>query len=707
MEKNKDQMLLKVFMEEASELIDSISNNLRTWRDAVPQKTNIEDLKRDLHTLKGSARMVGQMELGTVAHEMETLVEGLLKGQAILDKSAIEKINLGLDQISFRIESLKKPEPPVAQEEIAQEAKEVRPTQEMIRIDASLLEVLNNLRTETMQVRQGMEKEVEQIKERIKSSREEVEHLTTELTNLQVERKEPLDKVNKLLAKLNLSLRKIYESSDIMEGLLFNQARIHSRMQHRLSDARLIPFESIVPRLSRMARQVSSELKKPVDFNVMRSEGEVDRTLLDHLIPSLEHLLRNAIDHGIETKEDRLRVGKPETGTIEVKFAREGSIASIELSDDGAGIDIDQIRTKAIKLGLLTPEQKITDEEAIRFILEPGFSTRETVSLLSGRGVGMDVVATAVKEIGGTLNILSTQHKGTRMIIRFPFTSSLNRVLLFEVQDKVLGMLLSDIQGIVRLTKKELEERLSNPYPLLEQMNHTYHMMYLGKLIDPELMEFHLKENKTFPVLLLSSPDFPVALIVDEVKSSTELFIQSLGSQFKLILGYSGAAILPQGKVTYILDKEDLIKKANQLQDQSLSIIDKNQLEEFAILEPTLLVVDDSASARSMAKSLLEKQHYHVITAKDGVEALKEVEEQKPALILLDIDMPRMNGFELATRLRGDERYKDIPIVILSAVMNSEREQWIKELKLEGFIPKPYEEAQLLLKVQSITGNIH
>ncbi len=775
---SKDQALLEIFLEEATDLIASLSAILREWENDLNNLNKIAELKRDLHTLKGSARMVGQMNVGTLGHEMETLTEALAKGQIKVDRKIFESINLGLDHIGVMLDAIRKQETPPSADALIKQYHEYLPnnkeekaapptsitaasiaepttapskkseevqaapgasahvTEEIIRIRSSLLETLNSLSTENNTLRVGFEQHIftlgtylrelrndaRRLEGQLNGLRSEIQSYTSQAelngrmsdvaveNNMELKRYTNLEQMSSLLRETSIdianTLKSLYEAHATMESLSLNQARITTELQHRLSDTRLVPFESIVPRLSRIARQVSNELKKQINFRVLKSEGEMDRVVLEHLVPSLEHILRNAIDHGIEPAEVRLKRGKPEIGTIEVNFTRTGSIVAIEVKDDGGGIDPSIIRKKALKLGLLSSEQEVSDEEVIRYILEPGFSTREAITEVSGRGVGMDVVANAVKEMGGTLSILSEVGIGTRMVIRFPFTTSLNRILLFTVGKETLGILLSDMAGVVSLSKEDFHKTIANDPPIFNSGEKSYHLHYLETLLALDKKNIYIPQRKSFPVILLPSTEFPLALMVEDVLYSRELLVHALGAQFKLVEACSGATFLGDGRVVYILDPEALRKKAKWVEEQKhLDDVDfSRRSSERTKSKNLVMIVDDSASARAVAKRLLERHHYHVITAQDGLDALQQMESYLPDLILVDVDMPRMDGFELATSLRADERYKKIPIIMITALANAERRRLAKEMKLEGFLAKPYEEAQLVLAIQALIG---
>lgn len=770
---NKDQALLDIFIEEATDLVAALSHTVRQWESNLQDLSKIADLKRDLHTLKGSARMVGQMNVGALAHTMETLVEALEKGALTIDRKVFDLVHQGEDRLELMVEMLKNKETPPAPDDLYQKFNQVIPSQaraaatakpaaeeaapvlseaerkdvasqvasqtEMVRIRLGLLEKLNSLSTENSMIRVGLEQHIVNLGSYISEIKQEARRLEGQLGNLsseiqnyvsngeffypkmssqrtveehekEQERYVTLDQMGNVIKETTFDLvnilKNISDTQAMMESLVLNQARVSTELQHRLSDTRLTPFESIVPRLGRIARQVSTELNKEVDFKVIKSEGEMDRTVLERLIPSLEHILRNAIDHGIESPAERRKLGKPEVGKVEVKFSRTSSLASIEVTDDGAGINPDNIRKKAIQLKLLPKNAAISNEEVLKYILEPGFSTRESVTEISGRGVGMDVVNTAVKELGGNLSIVSEPGKGTTITVRFPFTASLNRILMFNLQDQIFGLLLTHIETVISIGFEDLQAALNQKKPMVQHGGKAYYLFYLGELMGAENKSVKISKKKSFSLVLISTTQIPMAILIDNLLYSRELIVQSLGAQFKLTNECSGATLLGDGRVVLILDPFTLALKAKTLMEHgkvNLQIVSEKAPAVSG--KAWVMVVDDSMSVRAVTKRMLESHNYRVILAKDGVDAIHHLEGQIPDVILLDLDMPRMDGFEFASTIRADARYQSIPIIVVSSRASKIQQVRAEELKLNGFIKKPYPESELLAILDAQLGN--
>jgi len=709
--------LLNIFLEEARDLLDAIASTLLTWSKDLNNKTCFSDLKRDLHTLKGGARMVNQPKLSALAHELETFSESLLTQSTPVERKAYDLVFEGVDRMNLFIEALAKKEAPPPVEDMIAKFSEKTPTKEVpkepaipkaleavkteasivpetktaavaevIRVKSDLLETLNNLSIESNIIRVNLGHFVDNFSSHLteanrimKTVQEKIRVVPSE-ANLHI--------TSDILSMVNLNKGLAQIQSNI-ESLLSQQARIELELQDRLVDTRMVPFNSVVPRLGRITRQVGEELKKRVDFTVLQSEGEIDRNLLEHLTPSLEHLLRNAIDHGIESPEKRLNVSKPETGKISLRFFRLGNDACIEIMDDGSGINVEAVKQKAVKLGLLTQETERSQADLIRFILEPGFSTREDVSEISGRGVGMDIVNTVVKGLGGNLSIESNPGFGTKFIIRLPFTTSINRALLVVIQGQTYGILLSNVESIVLLNMNQAKENLNKTNAMIKHNNLDYTLKYLGAALGVEERPIFHKATENFPVLLFKFSDFNAALLVDSLAGSQEVVVQSLGPQFKLMDIFSGATMLSDGRVIIVLDVFSIasraIKKTIEVSKQSSS---KRQ--------PVVMVVDDSVTIRTVTKNFLERHKYSVITAKDGLDALGKLEQEKPDIILLDIEMPRMDGLEFAEKIKSNPNFSDIPIIMITFVAGEAHKSRALKLGINKFMSKPYQETDLL-----------
>ena len=600
-----------------------------------------------------------------------------------------------------------------------------RPAQEMMRVSAHLLEELVNLAGENSILRARIEQGVSDFTGALDEMETTIERLREQLRRLEMETEtqvlyraerdegpayenfDPLEmdrysQLQQLSRSLSESASDMLDLKDTLlfksresETLLLQQARINTELQEGLMRTRMVPFNRLMPRLRRIVRQVAGELDKEVDFHVQNAEGELDHNLLERMVPPLEHMLRNAVDHGVEVPEVRRNFGKSATGRIDIRLSREGGDVVIDITDDGAGIDVESVREKACEKGLCTRDSVLSDEEVMQFILAPGLSTAKSVTQISGRGVGMDVVHSEVKQLGGSIHISSTVGKGTRFVLRVPFTVSVNRALMVSVTDDLYAIPLNTIEGIVLLSPEELERMRSSDDANFEYAGVPYRMRYLGQYLGREYRGPQVGQTSV-PVVLVRSGDHAVAIHVDAVQGSREIVVKSLGPQFAGVGGISGATILGDGSVVVILDLHALIRAQRQVGQQASST-------KVGLDRPRcILVVDDSVTVRKVTSRLLERQGMDVMLAKDGVEAVALLQERRPDVMLLDIEMPRMDGFEVARQVRHDDRLVSLPIVMISSRTGDKHKEHASQLGVNKFLGKPFQENELLATIDEL-----
>jgi len=479
------------------------------------------------------------------------------------------------------------------------------------------------------------------------------------------------------------------------QNLLGQQARVITELQNSLMRTRMVPFQRHVQRLTRLVRQAASDTGKHAELIVQGAAAELDRQSLERMVPPLEHMLRNAIVHGIEHPERRAQIGKPITGRITINLARDGAEVIIVVTDDGAGIDVKLIREKAISLGLADPQAKLTDEEAMQLILEPGFSTAGRVTQSAGRGVGMDVVATEVKKLGGGLFIESKVGEGSRFTIRLPFTLAISQALIVRVAEEIYALPLATVEGVVRLPRNIIARHLAKEAPPFEYGGQKFRFQQLGTFVG--LGATMLPETDvSMSVVLIKAGEHSTALVTDELIGSREIVVKSLGPQISGIRGIAGATILGDGKIVVILDMGALVRSEWRSRPSEAPLIDQRDRRTFA------MVVDDSITVRRVTQRLLERNGMKVLTAKDGVEAMSLLQENLPEIILLDIEMPRMDGYEVAAHVRGDPRLKHIPIVMITSRVSEKHRARAIELGVNAYLGKPYQESQLLDAIEPL-----
>jgi chemosensory pili system protein ChpA (sensor histidine kinase/response regulator) len=629
------------------------------------------------------------------------------------------------------------------------EAKETRPDvsgggqarraqpQETVKVSANLLEGLVNLAGETSISRARLEQEVSDFGFTLTDMDQTIDRLRDHVRRLDIEteaqiitRQERAEETNyedfdplemdrySQIQQLSRSLMEAtYDLQDIKstltdktrdaETILLQQSRINTELQEGLMRTRMVPFNRLLPRLRRIVRQVAGELDKQVDFVIGNAEGEVDRTVLERMISPLEHLLRNAVDHGIEMPSRREESNKNVKGVIRLDLSREGGDIVLRLEDDGKGIDVASIRAKAIERGLMNADSDLNDDEIMQFILEAGFSTAEKITQISGRGVGMDVVNSEVKQLGGSIYIDSQLGKGSVFTIRLPFTVSVNRALMVNTLDDLYALPLTSIEGIVRVTPKQLAEYYQPDAPLFEYGGSRYRLEYMGALLHTGARPNMASIEQSVPLVLVRGSDerHSMALHVDRLMGSREIVVKTLGSQFSKVPGVSGATILGDGSVVVILDLSALIRSELVVEHQDSPALLQNE----SVAEPRkkagpskIMVCDDSVTVRKVTNRLLERNGMDVMLAKHGADAIAQMIDEIPDLILLDIEMPHMDGFEVASRVRHDERLKHIPIIMITSRTGSKHRERALSIGVNEYMGKPFQEGPLLQTIERL-----
>jgi chemosensory pili system protein ChpA (sensor histidine kinase/response regulator) len=473
------------------------------------------------------------------------------------------------------------------------------------------------------------------------------------------------------------------------QNLLVQQGRVISDLQNGLMRTRMVPFQRHVQRLTRIVRQVAAECGKRAELTVTGAAGELDRQVLERMLPPFEHLLRNAVVHGIEPPDERDARGKPAVGSIGLSLKREGAEVVIVVSDDGGGIPLRMVRDRAVALGLITPKQDLSDDQALQLILEPGFSTASRVTQSAGRGVGMDVVATEIKKLGGSLYIESDEGKGTHFTIRLPFTLAISHALVLRVGEELFALPMPTVEGVVRVPVEEVRRQLAGEAEGFDYGGQRYRFQHLAGFVGgvPGPLPEH---DSAVPVIMVRAGENSTGIVADELAGSREIVVKSVGPQISAIRGVAGATILGDGSICIILDVAALVRsdwRARAPVEPRPETVDRRA---FA------LVVDDSITVRRVTQRLLERNGMRVMTAKDGLDAVGVLQEHVPDVILLDIEMPRMDGYEVASHVRNDPRLKDIPIVMITSRVGEKHRARAIELGVDEYLGKPYQESQLL-----------
>ncbi|WP_456415714.1 Hpt domain-containing protein [Thiolapillus sp.] len=478
------------------------------------------------------------------------------------------------------------------------------------------------------------------------------------------------------------------------DTLMLQQARVTNDLQDGLLRSRMVPFNRQASRLQRVVRQTAQNLGKKAELHVQGAEGEIDRTILNRIMGPLEHLLRNAVAHGIEPPEQRLAHGKPESGKVSLVLSREGTEVVLSISDDGAGLDSEAIRKKAVANGLLEADAEVNDDALYQFILQPGFTTATEVTQVAGRGVGMDAVVSEIKQLGGSLEILSQWGQGSSFVIRLPFTLAISEALLVQVADEVLAIPHGSAEVIIRVSRKDLLACYKGYTEGIEYGGHQYPVRYLGAMLG--ISEPVIQENvKWYPLLLVRSGEQRMAIQLDHLLGNYQVVVKSIGAQLSGVRWFTGGTILADGKIALLLDVNALVRSDVITQAPIVE-----QEEETAGI--TVMVVDDSITVRKVTSRLLERHNMQVLTARDGVDAITVLQEAKPDIMLLDIEMPRMDGYELARHIRNTPELADIPIIMITSRTGEKHRERAMELGVNRYLGKPYQETDLLENIYTL-----
>jgi len=727
-----DEQLLPIFLEEAVDLIREIGVELRNWHAAPEDRQAAGALTRLLHTLKGSARMAGAMGMGELVHNMETRIENALAVSAITPQF-LEDLDTSLDRANFLMDGLRKRAAGIVEEEaiVAEAAPQPAPAapaeeieaeaaaRAMLRVRADLIDRLVNEAGELSIARSRIEGEMRSLRGSLLDLTENVIRLRGQLREIEIQAEsqmqsrlamaqeahlefDPLEfdrftrfqEITRMMAEsvndVTTVQHNLLRNLDHADAAIVSQARQNRDLSQALMGVRMVPFNAVADRLYRIVRLTAKELGKKANLDIRGGQVELDRSVLEKMTGPIEHLLRNAITHGIEESERRLAGGKAEIGQIGLSLSQEGNEVVIDMVDDGAGLDFERIRAKAIEQGLLGPDQAIEDAALTDFIFHPGFSTAKELTEIAGRGVGMDVVKEETALLGGRIEVSSTAGKGARFRIYLPLTLAVAQALLvrgggrtYAIPSVMVEQVMELKEGAVNAIRAEgAAEWLGNRYP--------YH--YLPRLLgDPNAVP---EQQRRYSVLLLRAGAQRVAVQVDQLRGNQEVVIKNIGPQLARVIGIAGATVLGDGEVVLILNPIALASREIRTLAQP-AVVPAAEAPAGPRL-PTVMIVDDSLTVRKIAGRLLSREGYHVLAAKDGVDALEQLLDIVPDVMLVDIEMPRMDGFDLTRNVRADARLKNVPIIMITSRTAEKHRNYAREIGVNHYLGKPYQEEELL-----------
>ena len=771
-----DPDLFPIFEEEAIELLPSLGGALRQWAARPENLGARSEVLRALHTLKGSSRLAGAMRLGEMAHRLESAVEQTGTDDLTSDKiepllASFDGLQASFDALRTigaqgAAEPVVVPIAPAAQAPsadgepaapasvaapLAQPAVRLPAASQLVplrtaanqsvRVRAQLLDRLVNQAGEVMIARSRLDARMTQVKGSLLDLSGNLDRLRQQLRDIEVQAEtqmqsrlalskdsaagfDPLEfdrftRVQELTRMMAESVndvatvqRNLQRAMEGAEDDLIAQGRQARELQRDLLRTRMVEFEGIAERLYAVVRQSSKETGKQIKLDISGGTIEMDRGVLDRMTPAFEHLLRNCVAHGIETPEERQAHGKPAIGTITVALRHEGNDVSVEFRDDGAGLNLERIRAKAVAQGLIAEDAEIGNAEAAQLVFMPGFSTATEVTGLAGRGIGMDVVRSEVNALGGRIETTTEAGQGTSFRMVLPLTTAVTQVVMLRAGDLSVGVPANLVEIVRRTTASELEEAYRTGQ--FHDGTESLPFFWSGSLLQasPRSVE---AAGKTRPVVIFRSASQRMAMHVDEVLGNQEVVVKNLGPQLSRLPGLAGMSVLASGAVVLVYNPVALATVyGDQIRAQGSHLpvaLDSTPEASSAAQAPTpglsaasqvplVLVVDDSITVRRVTQRLLQREGYRVALAADGLQALERLQEERPTVVLSDIEMPRMDGFDLARNIRGDAALHDLPIIMITSRIAEKHREHALELGVNHYLGKPYSDEELLSLVQ-------
>lgn len=843
-----DHDLLPVFLEEGNDLLPMIGQLLRSWQatpedDAIPQS-----ILRLMHTVKGSARMAGAMQLGQHTHDMETRIENLMHTGSAIRQPLLEDLVARHDYSMYLFERLQNPDlqevaAPVVTEELTVEqeinqfqeqahaaamaeaeaklkaaeaelaklanteqgvdaeplanqvtevvastapatpvesaaseesklvaaksspvpsfvpstaARQVAPqvaavnpaSVPLVRVRADILDRLVNQAGEVSISRSKLENEVDTLKASLSELTENVSRLRDQLREVEIQAEtqissrmafsgdrefDPLefDRFTRLQELTRMMAESVNDVASVQSSLnrtiegattdLNAQARLTRELQQDLMRVRMVQFSSVSERLYRIARQTAKEMDKRVNLDIRGTSVEIDRSVLEKMVGPFEHMLRNAIVHGIESRQDRVNRGKSEVGELLIEIRQEGNEVVIHFTDDGQGLNINRIREKAKSVGLLTDETQVSEAEVVNMIFEPGFSTASEVTELAGRGVGMDVVRSEAASLGGRVAVSTVEGKGAHFTIHLPLTLAVTQVVILNAGGKTFAVPSVLVEQVQQLKSAALATAYNDGAIMWQGARVPLH--YLPSMLGerdatPDTQQYT-------PILIMKSDQERVAIHVDQIIGNREVVVKNVGPQLARMIGIAGATVLGSGDIVLILNPVPLAQKLEQERAKLPEVsVDANATEMGAVaelvpnaatpasVEPVqglrthqiVMVVDDSLTVRRVTQRLLVREGYQVVLAKDGIDALEQLQSITPDVMLVDIEMPRMDGFDLTRNVRSDSRTTHIPIIMITSRTADKHRNYAMELGVNEYFGKPYREDDLLAAISGFVN---
>ncbi len=701
-----DRKYIDIFVREAEEHILALQQGLITLEKEGFSAERVHELLRSAHTIKGSAMLVNLGEIGEVAHQMEELFKGVEEGNRPLTPSLIDLLLVATDAVEALVAR-------------AHSGLDLKIDTASILTSLAAGELVTPEQSTTAEPKPQKSYEGTERRQTVRASVEKLDVLGNQIGELLITRQNFEDKVrrftalNRRLEEFMSGLRKA-ENYRLVKQLLDDYGRLTTEIERgtfslgyqseSLHDAamqlRMLPFATITDDLNRLTRDLAREQGKEVELLLSGESVELDRMMLDAIRPMLLHMLRNSVDHGIETPAERVAAGKLPGGRISLSARYEGRNVELLLIDDGGGIDPQVVRRVAVERGILTEAEAaaLSDEDAVYLILRPGFSTRSFITDVSGRGVGMDVVKTNIDQVKGNLIIRSTPGRGTEMLMQFPLTMAIIDGLLVDCGNESYAIPLHYVSEVLRLQVSDIQHDFGRESIRLH--GEAIPLVSLARTLDPSAPDTTDRGRAT--AVLLSFRNRKLAFLVTRTIGEQDLVVKGTGSQLRSVEFFSGATILGDGTPLLILSVPDLF---NESLVGKTGLRDAYAREQAASRRGRILVVDDSITTRTMEKNILEAHGYDVTIAVSGFDALAKLAEATFDLMISDVEMPGMTGFELTREVRQQEETRTMPVIICTSLATDAHKRLGMEVGAQAYIVKgTFDQGTLLDTVESLVG---
>ena len=680
---------LDIFIREAEDHLESLQRGLLLLENAPDDRALVHELLRNAHTVKGSARMMAFDDIAVIGHAMEDVLKEIELGHRQAEHACVEALLAGTDAIASLVGSLRDGSPGA--------------------IDTDL--VVTHLREgrkppapSPAAAEPPPPAEEDGGRLSVRTSVETLDRLVNSIGELVVHNRHLEDR----LARLRLVARRIAGTDagtdlgrlchELEEDLFFRSMQTEE-LQTLAMKLRTVPFHTVAEGFQRMVRDLAVGQGKEAELKVVGGNLEIDRVMLDYLKPSLLHILRNAVDHGLETPEERLARGKQPKGTIHLTLRHDGNGIRIEIRDDGRGLDAQGVRKSAIRKGIIPAEEaaRLADEDALYLVFRAGFSTRDSVTELSGRGIGLDVVRRNIEAVKGNLQLRSVPGEGTELTLRLPLTLSVVEALLVRCGGYTYAAPLTYVQETLRIRPESVAT--AGGKEVVQLRGATLPVISLAGLLGSETSSVPLSPGGA-PAVILRYQDQQAACIVDASLGTLEIVVKGLGRRFRNVGYVSGATILGDGDPALILNVPDIFQRLEAGTEASVAFVVAQEGPRAAIL-----VVDDSITTRTMERGILITHGYEVDVAVSGEDALEKAAARTYDLVVADIEMPGIDGFELTRKLRESETYRDVPVIIVSSLSRDEDKRKALEAGAQRYIVKgSFDQGALLDAVEGLVG---